>query len=77
MDREAVRAWKAGHEAANRAVLDEIRARTPAERFAAYCAFMKRLAPLGLPKERPDDLEYHLIWQRIRERWFERFGDPR
>jgi len=67
-----VREWKAGYEAANQMDLEKARNRTPAQRVRNHQMFLASTAKIGLLRERKDDLEYHLRWQELRERWVER-----
>jgi len=76
MDPQRVRAWKAGYEAANRDDLDDARRRTPEERFRNLLGLSASLRAMGLLRERSDDLEYHLRWQELRERWLARKSGP-
>ncbi len=69
LDPESVRAWKAGLEAANQVTLEEIRRRTPAERWAIHLAFLSRLQAMGKAPDPNRDLEDHLLWGRIQQEY--------
>lgn len=72
MDAKLVKEWKAAYDAANQSDLEEARRRTPAQRFRRHQQFLSELAKLGLLAKRSDDLEHHLRWQELRERWIAR-----
>jgi hypothetical protein len=67
-----VREWKAGYKQVNRLDIEEARARTPAERLRNHQVFLGELSKVGLLRPRTDDLEYHLRWQQLREKWLAR-----
>ena len=67
-----IREWKAGYIEANRLDLEEARSRTPEQRFLRHQNFLASLNCMGLLRAREDDLEYHLRWQELREKWIAR-----
>lgn len=69
MDAKLVRQWKAGFEEVNRFTLEEARARTPAERLALLQSHLRQLGELGLLRTKGEDLEFHIRWQSVRERF--------
>jgi len=72
MDKEQVKAWKAGLDAADAFTLDEKRRRTPAERFALLETMQRESAGIESLKSREDSVEFHLRWNELQERWLAR-----
>lgn len=68
MDANQVREWRARYQAVNKHTLDEKRRRSVAERLRLLQVFVDGLSAMGLLRTRPDDLEYHLRWQKLREK---------
>jgi hypothetical protein len=71
MDAKKVQDWKARQAAVNRLQLEEKLSRTPQERLRLAQAFVSRLAAMDQLRPRTDDLQFHLAWQTVRERWIE------
>ncbi len=74
MDRETVREWKAGYEVVNQLDLEEARNRTPEERYVRMLGFVESLGRMGLLKARPEDLEFRMGFQKLRERWLAKYS---
>lgn len=72
MDADLVRAWKAGHEAANAFILEEQRTRSVSERIALLEVMQRENSNLEALKGRADSLEFHLRWNKLRELWLAR-----
>lgn len=72
MDKEVVKAWKAGLEEANRFVIEEKRNRSSKERFRILA--MMQGDSICLRHKREDDLDFHLIWNRARRRWLAKWA---
>lgn len=69
MDPKMVKEWKARYDAHNQDVLAENRNRPIPERYRQLLGFVASLHKMGVLKPREDDLEYHLRWQQLRERY--------
>lgn len=67
-----MREWKAGYEAVNRITNAEKLNRSPKERMRLAQAFAEDLDRMGLLLPREDNIEFHLRWQAVREKWVER-----
>jgi hypothetical protein len=71
-EKQQVREQIAGYRAHNELVLKECRERTPQQNYLRLLSAQKAFLHLGLAARRPDDEDYHLIWQKLREKWDER-----
>ena len=76
MTAKMVREWKAGYEEVNRVVLEEKRQTSPEKRLRDAERLLDQLRAWNRLPKREDNLEYHLKWQRLREKWSERHGNP-
>jgi len=63
--------WKAGHDAHNGFVLEELRRATFQERFASLVQIWERGMMLGfMSDQKPYDLAVNDTWQRLRAAYF-------
>ena len=66
--REQIRAWKAGMELHNQAVLEEKRNQTPAERMNGLMAFLRGHASIGIQRDNPERRVHRIPYSEVQER---------
>ncbi len=66
--REQIRAWKAGMEEMNLVILQEKRARTPAERFLLLQVFINEHGQIGIARRNPESRLHRMPYSEIQER---------